>query len=241
MSRTVPQQSYAAVSGAGYDQCWTPPHAVTPLLPYLPSGARIWECAAGAGWLARWLRDAGYRTLESDVTTGQDFFHYQPSEPWDVLVTNVPFSLKYKFLERAYALGKPFALLVPYSTVFASTAKKIRDVNGDNWEELRLNRRINFYMPGSGYHNNGAQLSTMWLCHGLLPQSVIDADVPDAAPEHRLIKPPKKVKPTRADVVRWVLASGARTPEQIADLIVQAMKGGVPIERQITMFESEAA
>lgn len=228
MSRTLPQTNYAAVSGAGYDQCWTPPQAAAPLLPYIPQGSRIWECAAGAGWLARWLRDAGHTTIESDVTTGQNFFGYEPDEPWDLLVTNVPFSLKYKFLQRAYELGKPFALLVPYSTVFASTAKKIRDSHGGKWEELRMNKRINFYMPGSGYNNNGAQMSTMWLCHGLLPQAVIDADVPDAPVEHRLVKPPKKHKPTRDDITRWVAACERLDVESVTELIATALRIGIP-------------
>lgn len=239
MSRTVPQRSYAAVSGASYDRCWTPWHGVAPLLPYLPPQARIWEPAAGEGWLARWLREAGHTVIESDIDRGLDFFSYEPEEAWDIIVTNVPFSLKYQFLRRAYSLGKPFAFLVPCNTPLIKSAKDIRDEFGVEFEELRLDKRINFYMPGSGFHNNGAQMLTNWLCWQLLPQPIIDAHVPDPLPEHRLIKPPKKRKPKLADALAWAEAEGAADPELTARLIFEAWSKGIPLNdpQQTAMFD----
>lgn len=188
MTRKLPQTNRKAESGAIYDSCFTPPHGVAPLLPYLPPHSRVWECAAGAGWLADELERHGHTTIRTDYTTGQDFFTYAPDPTdYDIIVTNPPYTLKYRFMERCYQLGKPWALLVPFTTIASGTALGMYRRFG--WEELRLTKRINFYMPQTGYNNAGAQFSVLWLCWHLLPQPIIVADVPPPAPEHRLIKP----------------------------------------------------
>jgi len=205
MARHLPQRSYAAESGADYDRCWTPWHGVAPLLTYLPPASRIWEPACGDGWIVRWLEEAGHTVIATDIATGHDFLTMAPpATSYDLILTNVPFSLKYRFIERAYALGKPWAFLVPYTTLASKTARAIRDANGGRWERLYLDKRINFYMPGSGFHNAGAQMATLWLCHQLLPQDEIDAVVPEPRPEHRLIKP---AKGARRPLTRGALAA----------------------------------
>jgi hypothetical protein len=188
-----PKQSYPAQSGATYDQCGTPPHAVAPLLPFLPAGARVWEPATGEGLLADAIARAGHRVTRSDFATGQDFFSYEP-EGYDVIVTNPPYSIKYTWLRRCYDLGKPFALLVPFEMLASGKALALWRRFG--WEELRLTRRINFKMPGTGYQNNGAQFPVVWLCWRLLPAPVVVADTPEAAPEHRLVRPARALEVT---------------------------------------------
>ena len=191
-----PKQSYAHTSGAKYDQCGTPPHGLAPLLPYLPPHARIWEPAAGAGMLANALEAAGHLVIRSDWIDGQDFFSYAPDPAsYDMIVTNPPYSIKYRWMERCYQLGKPWALLVPLETVGAASALKQYRQHG--WEELRLMQRINFSMPDSGFCNSGAQFPVIWLCWHLLPTPVLVADVPQPAPEHRLIRPKKRKQTTQ--------------------------------------------
>lgn len=98
------------------DDYQTPPIALTPLLPHLKKNWIIWECAAGEGSLVKALRKEGYKVIATDIHSGKDFLNYEPRD-YDCIITNPPFSLKQEFLERAYCLGKPFAFLLPLTTL----------------------------------------------------------------------------------------------------------------------------
>jgi hypothetical protein len=156
----------------GYDACQTPAYAIDPLLPYLAKDFTIWEPAAGENNLVEALYDSGFKTdqvLVSDILTDQNFFEYVPNN-WDCLVTNPPYSIKYKWLERCYDLGKPFALLVPVETLGAKTAQYLLRKFG--FEMMLLDKRVDFKMPNKGW-NSSAQFPVFWLCWQLLPQQIM--------------------------------------------------------------------
>jgi hypothetical protein len=91
------------------DEYYTPPEAISILLPFLPKQKVIWECAWGKGHLARYLQEHGHTVVGSPEI---DFIEATPL-PCDIIVTNPPYSLLFEFIERAYVLGQPFALLLP--------------------------------------------------------------------------------------------------------------------------------
>jgi hypothetical protein len=148
----------------GYDACQTPAYAIDPLLAYLPEGLNIWEPAAGEGYLEGALYDSGFSVTPSDILTGQNFFEYEP-EKWDCIITNPPFSIKYKFLERCYQLGKPFALLMPVETLGTESAAVL--FNEFGIEVIFIRPRINFKMPNKGWDGGGAQFPVAWFTFGL--------------------------------------------------------------------------
>ena len=142
------------------DRCQTPPYALEPLLPYLNKALIVWEPAAGERLLAGALWDAGVgRVEESDILDGRNFFDYEPSE-WDCLVTNPPYSIKYDWLKRCYALGKPFALLLPVETLGAKTAQELFRLHGV--QAIFMDKRINFKMPNIGFEGSAAQFPVAW-------------------------------------------------------------------------------
>ena len=147
------------------DRCQTPPYAVAPLLPYLHPGWRIWESAAGEGFLAGALRKGGFQVVESDLLTGQNYFEYEPDD-YDAQVTNPPYSVKYRWLARCYTLGKPFALLVPGETLFAAAAQPYLEAYGFEALVFRKGKRVDFKMPDKGW-GGSAQFPTFWLTWGL--------------------------------------------------------------------------
>lgn len=162
-----PKQNHAADPQASQtiDRCQTPGYALDPLLPYLRGHEIIWEPAAGEGNIARTLRAGGWHVATSDILAGQEqnFFTYTPRR-WDVQVTNPPYSCKYDWLERSYALGKPFALLVPVETIAAGRAVRLFQRYGV--EILMPDRRVNFKMPNAGWGGT-AQFPTCWITWGL--------------------------------------------------------------------------
>jgi len=99
------------------DEFMTPKYAIKPLLPYLKKSWTIWECAWGKGSLAKHLEKRGFKVI------GEPFWDFLNKDlglnkgGFDIIVTNPPYSLKDKFLERCYELGKPFALLMPLTAL----------------------------------------------------------------------------------------------------------------------------
>lgn len=153
------------------DRCETPGYALDPLLPYLHA-AVVWEPACGSGRITRVLEAAGHRVIESDVLYSPElnFFTYSPHREWDVIVTNPPYSIKPEWIERCYALDKPFALLVPVETIGTGRVQRMMDLFGA--ELLLLDKRVNFHMPNKG-DAGSAQFPVLWFCWNLLPAPIV--------------------------------------------------------------------
>ena len=117
-----------------YDELYTPYEAVHYLIPFLPNKI-IWESAPGDGKLVNILKQKGYLVVWSD----QDYFEWKP-EVWDIQVTNPPFSIKAKWLKRANELGKPYAILLPITTLGARNCQ----LQLDDVELILLPHRIDF-------------------------------------------------------------------------------------------------
>ena len=167
------------------DICQTPPHAIEPLLPYLKKDWVIWESAAGPEQiLAKTFVNLGYDVIATDLLYGEEFnyFTYSPAF-YDIEITNMPFSVKYEWLSKAFSRSKRFCLIAPYETTFAEKWQKLfKQYNGNPWfiEILSPQRRINYKMPNVGwgkevwseekgfYHSGGsAQMPTCFITWGL--------------------------------------------------------------------------
>jgi len=148
--------------GFAPDDFQTPPEALMPLLPFLKKNWTIWECAQGKGYLTQALRVYGYQVIGSDILTGQDFLVWKP-EQFDCIITNPPYSAKHKFLIRCYALEKPFALLLPLTTLETRIRQRLFAQYGI--EIILFDKRINFHVP-SGKESK-SWFATAWFTWGL--------------------------------------------------------------------------
>lgn len=148
----------------GMDACQTPAYAIDPLVEYLSKFKMIWEPAAGERSLVEAFLDCKFKVTESDIITGKNFFEYEPDK-WDCIVTNPPFSIKFQWLARCYALGKPFALLMPVETLGSKTAQELFEKYGVDL--MLMDRRVNFKMPNKGWDASGAQFPTAWFTWNL--------------------------------------------------------------------------
>lgn len=141
----------------------TPPGAITPLIPYLDPGWTIWECAAGKGNLVRALESHGFKVVDSDIRDGLDFLRWRPDTRWDCIITNPPYDTKDEFLARCYKLGKPFAMLMPLTTLEGQKRQPLFKKHGV--QVIMFDKRINFETPsGKG---GGSWIMTAWFTWGL--------------------------------------------------------------------------
>ncbi len=175
MTDNRPRRNYSSREEATspLDDCQTPPYALDPLIPYLDPGWTIWEPCAGDGYLVRALQTRGFRVIASDIKTGQDIFRWQPSEPWNCIITNPPYSryAKYPIIQRCYEFGKPLALLMQTETLGVGAA--IRIFRRYSMQLLQPDKRINFKMPVKGLKSSGAQWPVAWFTWQLLPCDIV--------------------------------------------------------------------
>lgn len=151
----------------------TPPYALDVLLPYLRRAKvqSVWESAAGQGYLACWLAQAGFDVYATDLATGHDRFAMQV-EQIDAEVTNVPFSLKPEWIERACSQSdRVVALLMPSDALFSG--EKIWPlIDRYNLQFLIPKQRIDYKAPNAGWIESSAQMNTGWCTRGLnLPET----------------------------------------------------------------------
>jgi len=140
------------------DEFQTPKYAIKPLLPFLNKTKIIWECAWGGGSLAKHLQEEGFKAIG---IKNVDFLKSQIEEQLcDIIITNPPYSLKDEFLKRAFEIGKPFAFLLPLTTLEGLKRGELFRKYGI--QLIIPNRRINFETPsGKG---SGAWFQTAWFC-----------------------------------------------------------------------------
>ena len=112
------------------DELYTPESAINILLPYLKKDWVIWECAYGTGKLAEHFQRNGFKVIGEQ---SKDFLNKDlelNKKGFSCIITNPPFSLKIKFIERCYEIGKPFALLLPLTALEGIKIQKMFKENG---------------------------------------------------------------------------------------------------------------
>ena len=135
----------------GRDSFQTPNYAVDMLFPFIPSYIDlIWECAAGKMKISDRLMHHGYSVYSSDIETTNGVYHHnfltdpdpELSYPY-AIITNPPFSLKYKFIYKALQYNIPFAFLIPFDM-----CQKMATLFSDyECQGLVPHSRINYITP----------------------------------------------------------------------------------------------
>lgn len=144
------------------DELYTPESAIDILIPYLNKEWIIWECAYGTGKLAGHLESKGFKVIGNKDF---NFLKEGVQEHFDCIITNPPFSKKIDFIDKCYHWNKPFALLLPLTTL---EGIKIQSMFKENGIQILFPRgRIDF---------NGKKAPwfyTCWFTYGLnLPKEL---------------------------------------------------------------------
>jgi hypothetical protein len=154
----------------------TDPAALQPLMRYIDPKWRIWECACGDDknpLLDCMGYDYGRSVVGTDIRGygGKDFLTTEPEGGWDCIVTNPPYSIKDAWIERCYALGKPFALLLPLTALEGRKRQALFKQHGIDL--LILPKRVDFTTPNGTV--GGSWFPVAWFTWKLLPERLVFA------------------------------------------------------------------
>ncbi len=97
------------------DEYYTPDYVVEILVPFLKEKRfkTIW-CPCDKEWseFVKVFRKNGFKVIHSHIDENKNFLDYEPKEDYDCIISNPPFSIKNKIIQRCIDLDKPFALLL---------------------------------------------------------------------------------------------------------------------------------
>lgn len=143
------------------DELYTPTYAIEPLLNYIPKHITVWECTDfGSSNITKVLRDNGWNVV-STHKKDFDFLTDTPNFDFDCIITNPPYTLKDEFIERCYTYKKPFALLLPITSLEGVKRGSMYRKNG--LELIVFDKRINYLNEKKSNWFN-----TSWFCWKLL-------------------------------------------------------------------------
>lgn len=153
------------------DEYYTPYYAVDPILKYIPKDKKIW-CPFDEEWSAYYqsFKEQGYDVIRSSLSEGQDFFSFEP-ESWDIVVSNPPFSKKDQVLQRLYGFAKPFAVLLPLTTL---QGRKRYQYLKQGIQILAFDKRICYHSGKmQSTYVAGCSFASVYFCRWLLDKNLI--------------------------------------------------------------------
>jgi hypothetical protein len=166
------------VAGSGNDEFYTPPYAVEPILRHLPVEATVW-CPFDTrdSNFVKMLVARGTQVIRSHISEGDDFFKICPSEEYDYIVSNPPYSMKNEVFERLFSLKKPFAMLVGVVGLFESN-RRFSLFRDQRFEIMYLSRRVAYFKDFSDEKPSlNPPFSSVYLTSGVLPQQIVFEEV----------------------------------------------------------------
>ena len=162
------------------DEVYTPEYAVKPLIKYIKNYAeRNWKEVVTI-WCPFDMEYSKYvqvlsklpyvKVIYTHIDNGQNFFFYEPEEPYDLIISNPPFSQKDNILKRLAELNKPYAMLLPIPTLQGQARfPYMKDI-----QYLGFDKRINYYKDISMTKTqDGVSFGSCYLCKNFLPKDLI--------------------------------------------------------------------
>lgn len=161
---------------AASDECLTPRYVVEPIIKFLKAKGykKIWcPFDLDHSLYVRLLRDNGFDVVNTHIKSGGNFFEIDAASiDFDCIVSNPPFSFKDQILERLYAIGKPFAILLPQNSLQSKDRTPLFIKYG--LEYLGFDRRACFYTNDKlDEIKFGNAFASAYFCKNVLPQNLM--------------------------------------------------------------------
>ncbi len=163
------------------DEYYTPAIMVYPIIEYLKPGSTIWcPFDTERSEFVRVFTEAGFRVIYSHLWQGQDFFEYEPSEHYDYIISNPPFTKKLDVLRRLYTLNKPFAMILGLPILnYHEIGEFFLD---KNLELLIFDKKVSFDGKTSSFNCS-------YFCNGILPKGIVFYHLPHNNTRRNFIQP----------------------------------------------------
>ena len=147
------------------DEYYTPPILVEPILKYIKPHSTIWcPFDTEKSEFVIKLREAGHKVIYSHIWYGQDFFSYEPSEPYDYIISNPPFSQKLNVFKRLEILNKPYAMVCGLPILNYQEVGEY--FVGKELQLLIVDKKVSF-------DGNTASFNNSYFCYKMLPRDLI--------------------------------------------------------------------
>jgi len=153
-----------------HDDYMTPKYAWENIKDYIPK-KKIWEAFYGDGESGKYLTELGFDVIHEE----RDFFTDPPDE-WDIIVSNPPFSLCKKVLNKLAELDKPFIIIMPASKIYTSYFRE--NFKDKGLQIIIPRKRIHFLKlvdgkPVEGW-KNACNFDCFYYCYKMnLPKDII--------------------------------------------------------------------
>jgi hypothetical protein len=157
----------------GTDEWYTPESAVMSIIKELPTGVVVWcPFDKKESNFVKVLRQCGYQVECSHIDNeDEDFFDYEPFE-WDIIVSNPPYSVRNKILERVFSFKKPFALLMNTNGLFDSNIRW--DLFSENdFSLFYLKGRVNYMKEYGKVEKSSPPFQSAYITSGLFSEKIV--------------------------------------------------------------------
>lgn len=154
------------------DECLTLDYAVKPILQYIKKGWVVWcPFDKEESEFVKQISKTN-KVIYSHIDNGENFYNYEPSENWDCIISNPPFTNKRKIFERALSFNKPFALIMSNTWLNDSAPKQL--FKDKDLQLLMFEKRMKFL--NNGKIDNKITFSSSYYCYNFLPKQIIIED-----------------------------------------------------------------
>ena len=154
-----------------HDSYMTPKYAWENIQHFIPREKVIWESFYGDGKSGDYLKELGFKVIHKDA----DFFE---KDYGDIIVSNPPFSLSKRVMERLKYLDKPFIIILPSAKICTSY---VRETFKENLQIIIPRKRIHFTKLVNGVVPDGwksaCSFECFYYCYKMnLPRDIVWLD-----------------------------------------------------------------
>jgi len=147
------------------DEYYTPKLLIEPILQYIKPQSTIWcPFDTDTSEYVLLLKEHGHNVIYSHIKYEQDFLIYNPPVDYDYIISNPPFSIKLKVLDKCYRLNKPFALLLGLPILNYQEVGNF--FIGKDLQLFIFDKKVSFNGKTSSFNNS-------YFCTKFLPKDII--------------------------------------------------------------------